>query len=255
MLDRQVLILIKAHVGKQMNNDSDNLFLIIIAFIAGFIILQLRRTLGRKDGYDGKDEKPSHNPFEEHKPKSKTPDDNVVHIHGDKPEKVTPEESYTQSKDLGVAKSSPFYDTIEKIGDFDRGFTVPIFFDGAEYAYGMILNAFWQGDMKTLKTFLNRDVCGQFEDAIDNMKDQGHVFHNVLNDVEKIELEDASLDGSMAELTVRYKSHMTIAIKDEDGNIIDGDEDKIVPVIDIWTFCRDVKRGDPNWTLVSTSNA
>ena len=39
-----------------MNNDSESLSLIIFAFVAGFIILQLRRTLGRRDGYDGKDE-------------------------------------------------------------------------------------------------------------------------------------------------------------------------------------------------------
>ena len=253
MLDRQVRVQIKLLVGKQMNNDSDNIFLIIIAFIAGFIVLQLRRTLGRKDGYDGKDEKSRPNPFEEHKPKS--PDDNVVHIHGSDVKEAAPEESFTQGKELGVEKSSPFYETIEKISGFDHGFTVPIFIDGAEYAYGMILNAFWQGDMKTLRTFLNRDVCSQFEDAIKNMKDQGQVFENVLNDVEKIELEEARIDGSMAELTVRFKSHMTIVIKDEEDNIVDGDADKIVPVIDIWTFCRDVKRGDPNWTLVSTSNA
>ena len=33
MLDRQVRVQIKLLVGKQMNNDSDNIFLIIIAFM------------------------------------------------------------------------------------------------------------------------------------------------------------------------------------------------------------------------------
>lgn len=242
--------MLKVKAGIKMNNESDSLFLIIIAFIAGFIILQLRRTLGRKEGYDGKDEKPSKSAFEGQKP-----DDNVVHINPSKTPKEEVEKPPVDTKDLGIARSVPFYSAIEKINGFDNSFTVPIFIDGAEYVYGMILNAFWQGDLKTLRTFLNREVFSQFEDAIKNMKEEGQTFHNELKDIEKIEIEDASIEGSMAEITVRYKSHMTIAIKDEDDNIIDGEPDKIVPVIDIWTFCRDVKRGDPNWTLVSTSNA
>ncbi|MDG1437676.1 MAG: Tim44/TimA family putative adaptor protein, partial [Emcibacteraceae bacterium] len=132
---------------------------------------------------------------------------------------------------------------------------VPSFYDGAEYAYGMILNAFWTGDVKTLKNFLNREVCTQFEDAISAMKEDGKSFENELNDVEKIELVDVSLDGSMAELTVRYNSHMTIVVKDADGKTVDGDAEKVVSIVDVWTFCRDVKRRDPNWTLVSTSEA
>ena len=238
-----------------MNNDSDNLFLIIMAFVAGFIILQLRRTLGRKDGYDGKDEKSQDNPYNGQKPETKAADDNVVPLRGGQsPQKEEPE-YVDEGKDIGVAKSSPFYAALDKIRSFDHSFTLPIFIDGAEYAYGMILTAFWSGDTKTLRTFLSRDVFGQFETAIKDMKDQGQEFQNILNDIEKIDLEDASIDGTMAELTLRFKSHMTIAIKDDDGKIIDGDPEKIVPVIDIWTFCRDVKRGDPNWTLVSTRNA
>ena len=144
---------------------------------------------------------------------------------------------------------------MEKIRSHDHNFTFPTFVDGAEYAYGMILNAFWQGDLKTLRNFLSRDVFNQFENAISEMKDNGHVFHNNVNDVELIELEEASIDGSMAEITLRFKSHMTIAIKDEEENIIEGDEEKVVTVIDLWTFGRDVKRGDPNWTLVATRTA
>ena len=230
---------------------DDNLFLIIMAFVAGFIILQLRRTLGRKDGYDGKDEKGSESSLRE----KGSPGDNVIPIKAG----VTQEGSHTEAPletiDIGVTRSSPFYSTLEKINSFDSSFTLPSFIDGAEYAYGMILNAFWDGDTKTLRSFLSRDVFGQFEAAISDMKSAEQTFDNVLNDIEKIELEDASINGSMAEITLRFSSHMTIAVKDVDGNVVDGDPEKVMPVLDIWTFCRDVKRGDPNWTLVSTSNA
>tara|TARA_R110002096_G_scaffold436105_1_gene668039 strand:- start:41910 stop:42605 length:696 start_codon:yes stop_codon:yes gene_type:complete len=229
---------------------DDNLFLIIMAFVAGFIILQLRRTLGRKDGYDGKDEKGSDSSLRE----KGAPRDNVIPIKGGLVQDDQPAEAPQATIDIGVTKSSPFYSTLEKINSYDRSFTLPTFIDGAEYAYGMILNAFWDGDIKTLRSFLSRDVFSQFEAAINDMKSAEQRFDNVLNDIEKIELEDASIDGSMAELTLKFNSHMTIAVKDVDGNVVDGDPEKVVPVLDIWTFCRDVRRGDPNWTLVSTSN-
>ncbi len=236
-----------------MNNDSDNLFLIIIAFIAGFIILQLRRTLGRKDGYDGKDEKPRQNSFKDHNNDARKNKDNVIPINSTI-DKQEPSQQPVETQDIGVAKTSPHYGVLEKVRGYDATFTLPSFIDGAEYAYGMILNAFWQGDVKTLRTFLSRDVFAQFEVAVNDMKEQGHEFNNVVKDIELIELEDASIEGSMAEITLRFKSHMIIAIKDADGNIVDGEPDKVVSVVDVWTFCRDVNRGDPNWTLVSTSN-
>ena len=223
-----------------MNNDSESLSLIIIAFVAGFIILQLRRTLGRRDGYDGKDEDKNKNPFQDSHPKNAfekntAEADNIVPIRdgiGAEAAKDTPAQ---KSADIGVSPSSPHYSVLQQINGFDRSFTLPSFFDGAEYAYGMILNAFWSGDIQTLKQFLSKDVN--------------------LADVEKIELVDASIDGSMAELTVRFNSHMIIVIKDRDGNIVDGDTENVAPIVDIWTFCRDVKRKDPNWILVSTSEA
>ncbi len=235
--------------------DSDNLFLIVMAFVAGFIILQLRRTLGRKDGYDGKDEKNRENHFDEHNQDSSASPDNVVPIRGNDDQKSEFQERIDDSKEIGVPKSSPHYETLDKVRSYDGSFTLPGFIDGAEYAYGMILNAFWQGDLKTLRAFLNKDVYKQFEGAIEDMKEQGHSFDNKVNDIEKIELEDASINGSMAEITLRFKGHMTIAIKDSDGELVSGDTEEAVPVVDIWSFCRDVKRSDPNWTLVSTSNA
>ncbi len=234
---------------------EDNFFIIVIALVAGFIILQLRRTLGRRDGYDGKDEKTGDHHLRERDSDAKGYKDNVISIKGEDKSKSEFQERIEDGKEIGISKSSPHYETLEKIRQYDRSFTLPDFIDGAEYAYGMILNAYWEGDLKTLRNYLSRDVHGQFEEAIADMKEKGHSFKNTIEDVEKIEIEDASIQGSMAEITLRYTSHMTIVVKDSDDNIVSGDAEHPVPVVDIWTFCRDVRRGDPNWTLVSTSNA
>lgn len=229
---------------------DDNLFLIIMALVAGFIILQLRRSLGRKGGYDGKDDKDPDRALQ----KKRKPQEIVTPIKNGLEQDDYLTKKPRQNNDVGVPKSSPFYDTLEKINSLDNQFTLSTFIDGAEYAYGFILKAFWDGNCKTLGNHLSRDVLGEFEGVINDMKNTGKTFDNVLNDIEKIELEDASLNGTMAELIIRFNSHMTVVTRNDDGSVAEGDPEKVQPVVDIWTFCRDVARGDPNWTLVATSN-
>ncbi len=233
-----------------MQTDSGNFeFIIILALVAVFILFQLRRTLGKKTGYDptrdqAKDQKK--NPYQR---SPKMPDqkkeDNVVQILPDRPQP-------DPVVNLGLEKSSPFYDTVEKIYDFDHSFNVRSFFDGAEYAYGLILNAFWSQDKKTLRSMLSRQVFDQFDGVIADMKQRKLRSDNKLMDVEKINLVKVNLSGSLAEITVEFISHMIIVTRDETGKIVEGAENKPVKIADIWTFCRDVKRADPNWTLVAT---
>ena len=153
---------------------------------------------------------------------------------------------------LGLSKSSPFYDVIEKVNQFDSTFNLRSFFDGAEYAYDMILNAFWDKDRKSLRSMLSREVFDLFDGAITALEKQNRHQKNRLMDIEKIDLVDATLSGSMAEITVEFTSHMIMSTVDENDRVVEGDPDRAIKIIDIWTFCRDVKSADPNWTLVAT---
>ncbi|MFC7048020.1 Tim44/TimA family putative adaptor protein [Emcibacter nanhaiensis] len=231
-----------------MDSGSDNIELIILAVIAAFIIFQLRKVLGSRTGYDGSDEE-DNGTFERRQEK----EDNVVPIRRDQAH-AEDIESQNKAPSLGVKEDSPFYGVLSQIQNIDRSFTVDTFLDGAEYAYGMVLEAFWTGNKKDLRNMLNKDVFGQFEKVIDDMQADKHHFENKLMDVERIDLEDVSLTGSMAEITVKYTSHMVLCTKDEENRIMSGDVTGPVRVTDIWTFCRDVKSSDPNWTLVATRN-
>lgn len=235
-----------------MQTESEGLDLIIIlALVAVFILFQLRRTLGKKTGYDPSND--SHKdggsaPSQRAKTRPADDEDNIVQIRPDA----------EQSKpvvNLGLNKSSPFYQTIEKINQLDSSFTLRSFFDGAEYAYGMVLNAFWDKDRKSLRGMLSRQVFDQFDGAIKQMEQQKRDSDNKLMDIEKIDLVEVSLTGSLAEISVEFTSHMIMVTRDEDGNLVEGNEDKPIKLLDIWTFCRDVKSRDPNWTLVATRTA
>jgi predicted lipid-binding transport protein (Tim44 family) len=39
---------------------------------------------------------------------------------------------------------------------------------------------------------------------------------------------------------------------DSAGTIIDGDPDQPLEVVDIWTFARNTRSRNPNWTLIET---
>ena len=45
---------------------------------------------------------------------------------------------------------------------------------------------------------------------------------------------------------------MIDALQPGAGVIIDGNADKVVDMIDVWTFARDTSSRDPNWLLVAT---
>ena len=43
-----------------------------------------------------------------------------------------------------------------------------------------------------------------------------------------------------------------LSSRDAQGNVTDGNPDKVTDVTDIWTFARDITSRDPNWKLVAT---
>lgn len=233
-----------------MQTESESFELIIIlALVAVFILFQLRRTLGKKSGYDPSKDQPENHNRNSYQRKSGQGDedeeDNVVQFQSEL-------EQSEVVVNLGISKSSPFYGIIKKINQFDHNFNIRSFFDGAEYAYGLVLNAFWNKDRKTLRSMLSRQVFDQFDGVIGNLEQQKLRSENKLMDIEKIDLVDVNLTGSLAEVTVEFTSHMIMSTRDANDKIIDGNADQPIRISDIWTFCRDVKSADPNWTLVAT---
>ncbi len=236
-----------------MDDGSDGSFIIIMAFIAGFLLLQLRRTLGKKTGYDGSDEKKPRHPYDLKTPekKSEGKKDNIVPLYPDqdKPEK---KEVLVKPERLGIERKSPFYEKVKEIHSLDNSFNMLEFIDGAEGAYAMILESFWSGDKKTLRSMLSKNVFKQFSQVVDNMQADQITFGNKIKDIEKISIEEISLSGSLTEITLKFQTLILSYTKDEKDHILAGDKDRAVVLNDIWTFVRDVKSSDPNWTLTKT---
>jgi predicted lipid-binding transport protein (Tim44 family) len=70
--------------------------------------------------------------------------------------------------------------------------------------------------------------------------------------IDKSDLIGAEVKQSSAQVTVRFVSQLVSVTRDRDGNVIDGNPDKVTDVTDVWTFARDLASRDPNWKLVAT---
>ena len=66
------------------------------------------------------------------------------------------------------------------------------------------------------------------------------------------EIVAVEVKNRVAQVTVRFLSHLITATRDADGKVVDGSAEAVVEVPDVWTFARTLGTRDPNWQLVAT---
>jgi predicted lipid-binding transport protein (Tim44 family) len=116
----------------------------------------------------------------------------------------------------------------------------------------MIVLAYAEGDRKTLKGLLSREVFDGFESAIADRESRGETMKSTFVGIEKAEITHASAKDNEEQVTVRILSQLITATYDKSGALIDGDAESVADVNDVWTFARDVRSRDPNWKLIAT---
>jgi predicted lipid-binding transport protein (Tim44 family) len=156
----------------------------------------------------------------------------------------------------GVAElGSPVATGLDEILRIEPSFSVREFIEGAKMAYEMIVTAFAQGDRKTLKNLLAREVYEGFDRAIADREKRGEKAETTFVSIDRADLETVELRNRVAQITVRFLSKLITATRDAQGNIVDGSPEAVVDVTDVWTFARTLGTRDPNWQLVATESA
>jgi len=141
---------------------------------------------------------------------------------------------------------------VRAIAGADPRFDVVSFLEGAKGAYGMILEAFWEGDRETLRELCDDDVYESFAGAIDAREEAGETLANRLVRIENATIKSAELDGRMARVAVLFVADIAAVTRDRDETVIAGSLDDAVESRDIWTFARHVDSPEPNWILDET---
>lgn len=236
-----------------------NFDLLTLVFIglAVFVIYKLRSVLGTRTGA----EKPPGDLFDRRPPANQQGDEapesasNVVpmpNMRRDEPpaplapearlEGLVPKDSPAHAGLLGIIGDDPAFDPREFLG-------------GAKAAYEMIVLAFANGDRKSLKDLLAKDVYDGFEAAIRDRETRSEKVETQFVSIDKADISDAQLRARTAQITVRFLSKLITATRDSAGTVIEGSLEKVIDVVDIWTFSRDITSRDPNWRLIATESA
>ncbi len=210
--------------------------IVILAMVAAFLGLRLYSVLGRRAEHE---EEVIPHRFER---------DNAPET--DEPTSFRPAQQNVQLRSADVPPGTE--SGVRAIAAADPGFDVLGFLEGAKGAYGVILEAFWNGDRETLKELCDDDVYGSFTAAIDARTAAGETIDNRLIRIEDATIKHAELDGRIARVTVLFVADIAAVTRDKDGTLVGGSLDDAVESRDAWTFMRNVDAVGPDWILDET---
>ena len=162
-----------------MSNNFGFIDIILLAMIAGFIILRLRSILGRKTGYE---------------------------------EKIYP--GFVDKKFETPKESASPQNNIDPLTKSLEGRERSDFLKGAEVAYETIVTSFAKGDKKKLSSLLTRSMNENFEKAINERNKNGITSELTFIGMKKPELEKFEKIKNEFIATVKFVSEIISVKKD-----------------------------------------
>ncbi len=229
------------------SNDFITLFFLVAAVL---IFLQLRSVLGRRTGNE-KPPRDLYTPRDAVGPDS--PDAGKV-VTLPRRDAATEEDDRFAAIDAFAPAGTSLNESLREINKADASFNPKEFVNGARMAYEMIVMAFADGDRKTLKNLLSREVYDGFDAAITERESKGEKVKSTFVGIDKAEIANTEIKGTEVQITVRIASQLISATYDKADKLIDGDAENVAEVNDLWTFARDTRSRDPNWKLVATES-
>ena len=198
-----------------MGSSFEFVDIILLAMLAGFIILRLRNILGRKTGHQGK-------PMSRYFPRG-----------------------------MEVLKDIENNEAI-KSGNVDEE-AKKQFLKGAEIAYEQIITSFAKGDKKALKTLLEKKLFQRFSEVIDERKSKEIKSETTFIGIKSAKILEFKKIENIYRVTVNFVSEIITCVKDKNNKVIEGNPDAIKTVNDVWKFSKNMWSQDPTWYLVDTS--
>jgi predicted lipid-binding transport protein (Tim44 family) len=191
--------------------------ILVLAFVAGFVLFRLYTTLGKRTGAE--------RPVEPQPAQGELPREPV----GPAPAQPTVTGASTGEGLAAIAKADPV---------FDPGF----FVQGARTAYEMIVNAFAKGDRETLRGLLTPRVYESYAAAISAREEKGGAGPELVR-LKSAEIHEAELRDTTARVTVKFEAELA-----EGAHGVRDARER-------WTFERDIRSSDPTWLLARVQAA
>ncbi len=213
-------------------------YVVLLAMVAAFLALRLYSVLGKRTGH-------------EQQPLARAAEERPAAVAVPRTIDVAADVREPQNRNIEPKAEAG----LRAIIAGESGFDVAQFLQGAQAAYRMTLEAFWQGDEGTIAELAQPDVAHAFGEAIAARREAGETLDNRLISIERATIADAVLDGREARIVVRFDADIAAVTRDAEGQVIAGSLTDAVETHDLWTFSRTLKSRDPNWKLADTDEA
>ena len=186
--------------------------ILILAFVAGFVLFRLYSTLGKRTGAERPAE-PQPQPAQGQLPREPA-----------------------QAPIAQPTPSGPAGEGLMAILRADPDFDVGHFLAGSKAAYELIVGAFAKGDRETLRGLLTPRVFDSYAAAIERRAQTNEAVPELVR-LKNAEVVEAELLGDTARVTVKFEAELA-----EGAHGIRDARER-------WTFERNVRASDPNWLL------
>jgi len=198
-----------------MSENFGYIDIILLAIMAGFILLRLRSTLGK-----GADNMPMKARFTQ----------------------AQSNEEFIKSAVEDEVKQDP------------TKFDEKTFIKGAEAAYEIIINAFAKGDHKILKPLLTKELFKNFEGVIKERNSKKISSEMTFIGIKETKILDIDNKDTFYKVKTKFVSEIVNCLKNDKGEVVEGNPEEIKLVTDVWVFEKDLKNSDPTWYLTELSS-
>ena len=210
--------------------------IVILALVALLIGLRLYSVLGERSGHEQQPILKPADPDARVEPRPSQPS-------------VVPQAAPDTGDMAFVPTAGP---GVRAILAADSSFDVARFLEGAKAAYRMVLEAYWRGELDSVRGHVDNNVYETFEAAIEQRKTDGLKLDNRLVAIDQAVISEASLERQVAMVTVRFEADIAAVTRNAEGSVVAGSMSDAVQTRELWTFRRDISSRDPNWLLIET---
>lgn len=204
-----------------------------------FVFMRLHAVLGQRTGH----EKNRQSPFDVRADEAVTTKEKIAVLAADRVQRVRKKPA------VAIPDDHPCVEALKKLQQTDKTFEYHKFLEGAQVAFSMIFEAFQEGHKDTLKKMVSKPLLMVFEKSMKSrdVKNADHMTR--ILGFDSVKIQDVSFQKFSVTLTVRYETQQKTFLGAMDAH---DTESRTENVVDIWSFQKDTRSRNPNWTLVGT---
>ncbi len=127
------------------------------------------------------------------------------------------------------------------------------FEESAKKAFEIIITSFAKGDTEALEMLVSKNLFKKFQEIINQRQSDDITAETDLIGFSEVKIVNAKIvKNDTARISVEFHSEQVNLLRNAEGKVIEGDENYIQNITDVWTFEKSLTSSNPNWILVST---